>query len=392
MTAATGVFALAAAMVGCGSADGAGGDDDAYHVVVLGGLSSEGILADNASTSVNAAQAGVDFANDNGGVVGRKVTIDVIDDTGDPTVAVSKLREAIAENKPDLVLNSGPSTVAEATLPILNQNQILSFNIGPTVNSSDPKKFPLNFDIAAGADQQIAAYQDHFEEKGYGKIAILHGNSAYGETFGSTAEDLLTKSGVEVTVREEYDVAALDMTSQLQKLEASEPDAVIVDAYGAPLGYILKGVGKLGWDVPLIGNTSVSSTSLTGAAAPEGIVGTPEAKSLVMQVPSAAKRDPAAKAVNEAVERMLKHGEIKSSMVLAMNYDALPLVMAAAESADSIEAADLAKALENPKVLERASTALYDDYGFSSDVHKPQDVSREYQFIAPSVLKDGQFQ
>ncbi|MFT4082126.1 MAG: ABC transporter substrate-binding protein [Nocardioides sp.] len=386
---------LAAALAGCGSGSGSssnGSGDDVYRVIVMGGVSAEGVLADQSQTSIAAAKASVDYANANGGVDGEKVTVTVIDDKSDPTTAVTKLRAAIAKQKPDLVLNSGPSTVAEATLPILNQNHILSMNIGPTETSSDASKYPLNFDIAAGASEQLDAYASYFKEKGYKSVAILHGNSAYGETFGSSAEKTLTAAGVKVTGNKEYDTTALDMTSQLEALESTDPDALVIDAYGAPLGYVLKGVAKLGWDIPMIGNTSVSATNLTGAKPPTGLVGTSEVKNLVMQVPKSAKHDSSATAVNAAVKGMLKYGEIKSSFVLAANYDALPLVMAAADAAGSTDADKVAEKLVDSSVLKSAKTVIFPDYGFTSSVHAPQGVSGNYIFISPSVLKNGQFQ
>lgn len=383
---------LASALTGCGSGSGSSSAADAYRVYVLGGVSAQGILADNSQTSIAAAKASVDYANAHGGVDGSKVELTVIDDKSDPSTAVTKLRAAIAKQKPDLVLNSGPSTVAEATLPILNQNHILSMNIGPTATSSDASKFSLNFDIAAGASAQLSAYKPYFTEKGYTSVAILHGNSAYGESYGTTAESALEADGFTVTANKEYDVTALDMTAQLQALQATKPDVLVIDAYGAPLGYVLKGVAKLGWDVPMIGNTSVSATNLTGMLPPEGLVGTDEVKNLVMQVPKAAVYDASNTAVNDAVQGMLKHGELKTSLVLASNYDALPLVVAAADAAKSTDGAAIAKKLSDPSVLGNAGTVIFSDYGFTADDHQPQNVASDYVFIAPSELKNGQFQ
>lgn len=383
---------VTASLAACGSSSG-GHDGKTYNVLVMGGLSAKiGILADNSGTSVAAAKASVDYANAHGGVDGKHVTLTVIDDQSDPTVAVTKLRAALAQNKPDLVLNSGPSTVAAATLPILNAQHILSMNIGPTATSSNPADFPLNFDISAGAAAQLAGYKPYLQSKGYKSVAILHGNSAYGQTYGTSAESVLKADGFTVTSNQEYDVTALDMTPQLQALQASKPDALIIDAYGAPLGYILKGVAKLGWNVPLIGNTSVTATNLTGDVPPNGLVGTADVKNLVMQAPVAAKYDASATAVNDAVQGMLKYGPLKASFVLAANYDALPLVMAAADAAKSTDATAIAKELINPTVLANAHTVMFANYGFTATSHSVQNVASGYTFIAPSVMKNSQFQ
>jgi branched-chain amino acid transport system substrate-binding protein len=390
---AVGAGVLAVAMAGCGNSGGGGASsgEGVYRVAVLGGLGAQGILADNSATSVNAAKASVAFANDNGGVNGKKVVLDVLDDKGDPTVAVSKLREEIAKNKPDLVMNSGPSTIAEATLPILNQNHILSFNIGPTATSSDPKVFPLNFDISVDASQQIEGLLPYLKEQGDKSVAVIHGNSAYGETFGKTSEDLLSKGGIKITGNEEYDVAALDMTPQLAKLKAGNPDVLLIDAYGAPLGYLLKGITKLGWDVKMIGNTSVSATSLTTTMPPDGLVGTDEVANLFVEAPKAAVADASDKPLTDAVQRIVDAGGVKSSMILGYNFDTLPLIMAAADAAKSTDPKKLAAELIKPAVQDAAKTALIETYGFTADRHAPQGVSNQYKFVPPSVLKNGQF-
>lgn len=387
-----GLAGLSMVAAGCADdgSDSAGGDGGDYRVVVLGGIGAEGVLADNASTSVLSAEAGVDAVNDAGGIDGRKVVIDVIDDQADPTIAVTKLREAIAKDKPDLVLNSGPSTVADATLPILKQNNILSFNIGPTETSADPEQFPLNFDLSASAGDQIRSYLPYFEENGYEKVAILHGSSSYGEVFGKQAEEVFSE-GAEVVGNEEYDIAALDMTPQLEALKDQNPDALVLDAYGAPLGYVLKGIDKLGWDVPIIGNTSVSATGLISTEPPSGVLGTSQVANLVMHVYNSTAFDPAATEVVDAVERMKAIGDIKATLILAYNYDAPLLVQAAAEKAGSTDPKELAKALEDPEVQETAPTAILSTYNFTAEQHDSQPTPEEFAFVPPSILKDGQF-
>ncbi|MFP3821620.1 ABC transporter substrate-binding protein, partial [Bacillus sp. SIMBA_008] len=91
-----------------------------------------------------------------GGILDREVEITHLEDNADPTVAVTKLREYIAtEGKPDLVMNSGPSTITEAMLPILTQNKIVSFNIGPTTGSGDPSVNPYSFDLSASVPDYL---------------------------------------------------------------------------------------------------------------------------------------------------------------------------------------------------------------------------------------------
>lgn len=382
-------------LAGCGGAEGGaggGGSDEPYRVLVTGGISAQGVLAANSQTSVLAARAAVEEINATGGIGGRHVELTVVDDAGDATQAVTRLREALAsDTPPDLYMNSGPSTIATATLPILTQNGVLSFNIGPTQDSADPSKFPLNFDLSPSPQDQIRGFVAEVQARGYTSVGIIHGSSAYGETFGPAAESAMTEAGIRVTGIQEYDVAALDMTPQLQALQGGQPQALIVDGYGAPVGYLLQSLERLGWDVPLLGDTSVSATSLVSTDPPAGVLGTPLVRNLTMQVYTSTSYDPAAERVNTMVQTMSRLGDIPANLILAYNYDGIYLAAAAAQDAGSTDAEAIARSLVQPDVLEAADTSVLSRYNFTADVHSPQVSPDVFRFVAPSKVLDGQF-
>lgn len=394
-----GLMAAAAAttaimLAGCAGGDtGADASDEPFRILVLGALNAEGALGINASTSVLAAQAGAKVANEDGGILGRDIEVEVADDQGDPTTAVTLVREAInSDTPPDAILNSGPSQVGEATLPIISQAGILSFNIAPTGSSSDPSVFPLNFDISADAADHVTGLISNFTEEGYKSVGVLHGSSSYGETYGKEAGEGFAAAGFEVIGNEEYDVAALDMTPQLEALRAKNPDVLSLDAYGAPLGYILQGLEKLDWDVPIAGNVSVTATGMVSTPPPAGVLGTEQVENLVMEAYRSTVYDPEAEVTNRAVEAMLSIGPIKATLIFAYNYDAVMLIKAAAESVGSAEdPAALAAALEDPEVTKKAPTAVLNEYFYSGEKHSPRIAGDEFQFIPPSEIKDGQF-
>ncbi|GAA3169931.1 hypothetical protein GCM10020255_057970 [Rhodococcus baikonurensis] len=134
----------------------------------------------------------------------------------------------------------------------------------------------------------------------------------------------LEKVGLKAAGNEEYDAAALDMTAQLQSLKNAGATAIALDAYGAPLGYVLQSLERLGWDVPLIGNTSVSATNLIANDPPAGVLGTPQVKNLVTQVFTSTVFDPNNALVTTMVDTMASLGSIPSTLILADNYDAFP--------------------------------------------------------------------
>jgi len=387
---AAGVAAVALILAGCSATpQPAESNKDPYRVLVLGGIGVSG----NARTSVIAAQASAAEINKSGGILGREVIVTVANDNSTGTDAVTRVQEAInSDTPPDLILNSGPSAVAEATLSIINAAGILSMNIGPTATSADPTKFPLNFDLSPGVPEYLLGFVAQIKAKSYKTVGILHGSSAYGKTFGSTAESTFKSSGFTVTKNEEYDVAALDMTAQLQSIKDTKPDVLVLDAYGAPLGYVLAGLQKLNWTVPIIGNNSVAASPAAGKLPPDGYVGTATAANVLMEVFRSTKYDAADTAVVTAVANMLRFGPIEASLILAYNYDSLFLVRAAANKVGSADdPAKLAKALEDTTVTAGAGTVMLKKYQFTDKSHSPNISGDEFSFIPFGVLKDGQY-
>jgi len=378
---------------GAGAESNAAADsDDPIKVIVFGGVGAEGVLADNATTSVTSAHASAAAVNEAGGVLGREVEIIDIDDTGDPTVAVTKLREVLAEEEEIVAAaNSGPSPIADATLPILAEEGILSFNIAPTSDSDDPAVNPYNFDLSPAPADYIRGFLPTMEEEGYEKVAILNGDDPYGNEFAAQGETIFSEEGYEVTEVRNFDTESLDMTPQLSALEATDPDVLVLDAYGAPVLYVLEGLEKLGWDVPVLGNNSVTASPATSTEAPTGLLGTDLVDNLRMQAFNSTVKDSDDTETVEAVEQMVDAGEIRSTLILAYNYDTMWLIKQAAEDAQSLEAEDLAAALEKQEVQQAADTVILQNYNFTADSHSPQPDADEFQFISPGPLVNGQF-
>jgi branched-chain amino acid transport system substrate-binding protein len=84
-------------------------------------------------------------------------------------------------------------------------------------------------------------------------------------------------------------------------------------------------------------------------------------------------------------------GPIKATLILAYNYDALPLVMAAADKAGSTDAKAIATALERSDTQQAAKTAILARYNYTVSSHAPSVGKGEFIFIAPSERRDGQY-
>ncbi len=129
--------------------------------------------------------------------------------------------------------------MSAAVLPILNQNDILSFGVAPTSDSTDPSKFPLNFDVGVGPTES-ARGSSFREGEGLRRHRCGARQHRVRRVVGKEMTSALKDAGLEQAGKRGVRGDALDMTAQLQALKNAGAKAIALDAYGAPLGYVLQ--------------------------------------------------------------------------------------------------------------------------------------------------------
>src|SRR5690606_20578800 len=58
----------------------------------------------------------------------------------------------------------------------------------------------------------------------------------------------------------------IDMTAQLQRLQAQDPDVLILSGLGSVAGYELQSCTKIGWDLPTLGHSDLGTTDLAAVS------------------------------------------------------------------------------------------------------------------------------
>lgn len=386
-TLALGVATLA--LAACGGGGKSTGEVGGTYKVMISGGADAGAQTTQLVLGVTAAKAAVDVANAAGGINGKKIELIESPDNADPQKALENLRAQIAKDKPDAYLVSSGSVVAAAVAPILKQNNIIFLDSGNSADTNKPAENPLAFHLAAPFTAVVDAYVPVFKENNYKKVGILNGNSAYGKQFGALAEERFKAAGYDVK-RAEYDAKALDFTAEIESVRAFNPDVLVFNGYGGPVGIVLKGITKVGWNVPIYGDTSVTSTPLVTTNPPDGLLGSPEVANLKVEVTKSVDAAKASQHTKDGIAAMKKVGTVTATLNNCLNYDAIMLLAAAGNYAKSTDATAIAKALENPEVTSNAKTMVYDTYPFSATDHEPQLPVETHTFVAPSPIKDGQ--
>lgn len=397
-----GVFlaVTALALAGCGVQDDDEGGGTAaegeYRIVHLLGLNQPGAGALNAQAAAQAARAAVEVLNEQGGILGNEVVLEIIETNGDPTTAVTKLNERLASGPtPNLILPGNTSAEALPMAPVITQAKVLSVQQAGAADLNNPSQFPYLFQVVPTNASMAAQLVEYLRENDLSRVAMIAGKDAFGQATAEATRQALAEAGIELVGDETYSAEDLDMTAQLERLRSADPDVLFMQGAGSPVGYVLESREKLGWlDVPVIADSTASVTSLLARSAPDGVIGTPAAEGVHVQVLTAAiigaeEINPGA--IDTMLAALAAQGELSMPLNTYFVYDAIMLAAAAAEQAGTIDDAEkLAQTLESFTGDEQGLWAL-SRYSYSADSHAVATDPTATSIIPITELVDGRY-
>ncbi len=353
--------AAALVLTGCAADDGGtggtGGEASGGTYTVYASLSLTGALAGSSKAQQESLEIAVDSINANGGIAGEQVELIIVDDQLDPTKAVTLLQEQIDKEAPDLVIHGVSSAVTLAMLPLLTRNEILSIGTTYANAINDPATYPYAFGTnpVVALDPQAAA--ELFADEGYTKIAYLGANDALGQSIAEAFAAELPGKGFEL-VQEAYAPTDLDMTAQLQRLQAGNPDALIIQGYGSASGYALESRTKLGWDIPTYGDGGLGNGNNLALISSEADWNNLYLR--VFPINTAERKVTGTTAFEYLTSELEKRGSSFDQLMQLYTHlwDGLYVVKQAVEQAGSKDAAAVAEALENLEPLSGESPYL----------------------------------
>lgn len=222
-----GAAAAAFLLAGIGAASAA---EDIVIGIPIGLSGANSVVAPSV---VQAAELAVDEINGAGGVLGRKLKLEVADDGSGAAGAQKAYDALIFRKKVDALITMETSAARNAGLPIVSKGKVpfiyTSFYEGRSCN----KYMYVN---AWVPDQQVAPMVDFFaKEKGAKTFFLIGSDYAFGRGMLEFSKGYIEKTGGKVVGEEYAPMDATDWTAIISKVRATNPDALILStAGGAP--------------------------------------------------------------------------------------------------------------------------------------------------------------
>jgi branched-chain amino acid transport system substrate-binding protein len=218
-----------------------------------------------------AAELAIDMWNARGGLLGRPITLVVMDDQLKADIAALNVKKLIEEEKVVAILGPSGSGPMLATAPLTEAKGVPHMNIMaqtpaiqyPKGYAQPPRRNVFSVAIPNDAEaQNLITFA--WKTKGWKRIGIIHESTGYGKTAADLMVDYMDKELKAKPVgREQYDQKDTDFTAQLARLKKAEAEVIISVGLGSDNATIRKEMNRLGITAPLLGSAGVISAQYT---------------------------------------------------------------------------------------------------------------------------------
>jgi branched-chain amino acid transport system substrate-binding protein len=216
------------------------------------------------------------MVNEQGGVAGHKINFISYDDGYSPPKTVEQVRRLIEEDQVAFLFNTLGTPTNSAIQRYVNQKKVPHLFVATGADKwGDYQHFPwtIGFQPSYRIEAQIYARYILQNVKDP-KIAILYQNDDFGKDYPAGLRDVLGEKFDKMTVLATYETTDATVDSQLNTLQASGANVLLVVAIPKFAAMAIRKVYDLGWKPTFImTNVSISVGSVLTPAGPEKAVG-----------------------------------------------------------------------------------------------------------------------
>lgn len=209
--------------------------------------------------------------NASGGVHGRRIRLQTLDDGYEPERTTANTRKLIEEEKVLALFGYVGTPTSLAALPLFTEAKV------PFVGAftgAQALREPFNryvFNVRASYFDETEKIVEQLTTTGIKQIAVFYQNDAYGKAGLAGVERAMTKRGLKIAATATVERNTVDVAKAVAALSATRPDAVVmVSAYTSVAAFV-KGMKKAGSAAQFHNVSFVGSRPLAAALGDEGV-------------------------------------------------------------------------------------------------------------------------
>lgn len=359
-------------LAGCGKEDS--GSKEPYKIGVV--LSESGNNESLGKAEKAAIQLFVDQVNAAGGINGHQLEVIIKDDASDPSIALEKTNELVADGVLAVVGSSGTGpTLKMRDVTAKAQIPQVAMAAGNSVTEGDHTWiFRTPPTDAMAAERALTYIRDVLKKS---NIAILYDSNSFGTDGNTVLNNLAPKYNVTVVASESYNSNDTEdqMDTHLTNIQSSNPEVLVCWGTGKAPAMAAKRMQAKGMAIPYMGSHGIANQAFIDAAgeAANGVV-LPAGKMLVWEEALEPGSEQYELVKTFSGDYKNKTGNNPSTFA-GHGWDAMLILQAALKKAgDSVDAASLRDSIEGIRGL--VGTA--GTFNYSPENHNglvPQDLT-----------------
>ena len=173
----------------------------------------------------DAVQSIVSYWNAQGGIKGKEVVVDVLDNASNPSQAVQNIQRFTGDSKYVGILGSGNAAAAVATGPLASQAGIPFIALSPPTDLIEP---PQPYVYVLTATSRLYAYNEaaYLRKLGIKKVWLMGDNGGFGRDGPTQVQKLASKYGLQILDTTIFSPASTDFSAELTKVKDSGAQAL----------------------------------------------------------------------------------------------------------------------------------------------------------------------
>ncbi|GAW52392.1 MULTISPECIES: ABC transporter substrate-binding protein [unclassified Nocardioides] len=249
---AVAVMGLVGTLAACGNLGGddteSGGDGSSSGELVIAVLVDQTAYTKTLDGQLLAgAEAAVAQINEDGGVDGKDLKLEVRDTAADPQRGVQGFQRLDASS-PAAFIGGFSSAVTAAVAPIASTSKapyvVASILPEDGADYAFSTIIPVNFETATRVE--------YLQEQGIERVAVMHDPTPYNLLQLEYLEEQLADAGITLTGAAEHATDAVDLRAQVTGLLADDPQALIKLSAGPTQIIAARALEDAGSDIPMI--------------------------------------------------------------------------------------------------------------------------------------------
>src|SRR5258708_6342067 len=221
---------FAVLMAVCVGASLAGAGQNTVKIGVITSLT--GSQAAFGEAHKNGYGIALDEINAKGGVLGKKIELDIYDDQSKPDQAVQGVSKLVDQDRVPMLLGSYSSESTKAIIPSVTQRQVPLLIPTATADNVMDSKSPWVFRICAGAADYARTTIAFLKAFGAPKtMAIVYENTNFGQANMQAMTAEAKAAGIKLVAVESYEAKSPDYRAVLQRVKQANPEVIYFCSY-----------------------------------------------------------------------------------------------------------------------------------------------------------------